>query len=70
MGDALNQLGFAEMARRIRTGSTTSEAVVQACIDRIDARENEIGAFTCYDAEAALQAAANACLSAGVTWLW
>ena len=30
---------------------------VQACIDRIEAREAEIGAFVCYDAEAALDAA-------------
>ena len=56
----LNNLGMAEMARRIHRGSTTSEAVVQACLSRIDARESELGAFTTYDAQAALAAACKA----------
>jgi len=54
---ALNELGLAELARLIRSGETTAEAVVGACIARIEARETEVGAFSCYDAEAALAAA-------------
>ena len=57
MTQAVNQLGMAEMARRIRDGSTTAEAIMQACLERIELREAEVGAFTCYDAEAALAAA-------------
>jgi len=54
---ALNQLGMAEMARRIGRGEVSAEAVMQSCLQRIGEREAEIGAFISIDAEAALQAA-------------
>lgn len=57
MSAALNQKGMAEMARLIRDGSVTAEAIMEACLERIELRESEVGAFTCYDAEAALMAA-------------
>ena len=60
MGEALNQLGMAEMARRIREGSASAESIMQACLDRIAEREGEVGAFTCYDPDAALAAAREA----------
>ena len=60
MGDSLNRLGMAEMVRRIRNGSTTSEAIVAACLERIEAREAEVGAFTRFNPEAALAAARDA----------
>lgn len=57
MSRPLNQLGMAEIARRIRAGNTTAEEIMQACIGRIEQREPDVGAFTHYDADAALQAA-------------
>ncbi len=57
MAQELNQMGFAQMARLIRDGRATAEAVMQACIERIELREHEVVAFTCYDADAALAAA-------------
>jgi len=57
MSQPLNQLGMAEMARRIRAGSTTAEAIMQACVERIEQRESDVGAFTHYDADVALHAA-------------
>ncbi len=53
----LNMLGLQEMAFRIRSGEITSEALVTACLDRIRAREPEIGAWTYLDADVALEAA-------------
>jgi amidase len=50
-------LGVAEAARRIREGTLTSEALVRACVERIAAREEEVGAWTWFDAERALAAA-------------
>ena len=43
MSQALNKLGFAQMARQIRAGGATAEAVMQACIERIRQREPEVG---------------------------
>jgi len=54
---ALNQLGMAEIARRISSGEVSAEAVMQSCLQRIDEREAEIGAFISIDAEASVQAA-------------
>jgi Asp-tRNA(Asn)/Glu-tRNA(Gln) amidotransferase A subunit family amidase len=45
------------MALRIRSGELTSEALVGACLDRIAAREAEVGAWTYLDAAAALSTA-------------
>jgi Asp-tRNA(Asn)/Glu-tRNA(Gln) amidotransferase A subunit family amidase len=53
----LNRMGFAQMAREIRDGRVTAEAIMQSCLERIEQRESEVGAFICYDAEAALAAA-------------
>lgn len=53
----LNQLGMAQMARSIREGHASAEAIMHACLERIAAREAEVGAFTHYDADAALAAA-------------
>ena len=60
MSDDLNRIGAAEIVRRIREGETTAERVMQACLARIDAREQEIGAFAFLDADAALEAARQA----------
>ncbi|MFT6372172.1 MAG: amidase [Gammaproteobacteria bacterium] len=57
MAQTLNELSFAQMAFQIRTGLVTSEAIMLACIDRIEQREAEVGAFVCYDANAALASA-------------
>jgi amidase len=54
---ALNQLGMAEMARRIASGEVSAEAIMQCCLQRIAEREAEVGAFISIDADAALQAA-------------
>jgi Asp-tRNA(Asn)/Glu-tRNA(Gln) amidotransferase A subunit family amidase len=53
----LNRMGFAQMAREIRDGRVTAEAIMQSCLERIEQRESEVGAFICYDADAALAAA-------------
>jgi Asp-tRNA(Asn)/Glu-tRNA(Gln) amidotransferase A subunit family amidase len=57
MDQKLNELSFAQMAFQIRTGLVTSEAIMLACIDRIEQREAEVGAFVCFDANAALASA-------------
>ena len=57
MTSPLNQLGMAQMARAIRAGQASAEAIMSACLDRIEVRESEVGAFVHYDADAALAAA-------------
>jgi amidase len=57
MPQAPNQIGFAQMARQIREGSVTAQAIMQSCLLRIEQREAEVGAFICYDADAALASA-------------
>jgi len=47
----------AEAARRIGTGESTSEALVAACLERIDAREETVRAWAHLDRAAALEAA-------------
>lgn len=49
--------GAAEAARRIRAGTLSAGALVEACLQRIFEREPEVRAWTCVDAEAALRAA-------------
>jgi amidase len=46
-----------EAAARIRAGTLTSEALVAACLARIEARESEVRAWEYLDADAALAAA-------------
>jgi Asp-tRNA(Asn)/Glu-tRNA(Gln) amidotransferase A subunit family amidase len=59
-GATSEALGAAEAARRIRAGTLTSEAIVRACLDRIAARERDVGAWTCIDPDRALAAARDA----------
>ncbi|MDE2583393.1 MAG: amidase [Rhodospirillales bacterium] len=47
-------------ARRIRQGSLTPQALMEACLDRIAAREPMVRAFTWFEPEAARRAAAAA----------
>ncbi len=54
MTQALNESSAAEIARRIRSGETTAEAVMAACLARIEEREGTIGAFTAIDPDMAL----------------
>ena len=49
-----NHLTASEAARRIAAGSLTSEQLVQACLDRIAAREGEVKAWVHCDPETAL----------------
>ena len=56
----LNELTAAEAARAIATGAITSEHLVQACLDRIAAREPAIHAWAFLDPDLAL-AQARAC---------
>lgn len=50
----LARLSVFDAARRIAEGSLTSEALVQACLDRIAERESQVGAWAHIDAERAL----------------
>lgn len=49
-----NRLSAADAARRIAAGSITSEQLVRACLDRIAARDPEIGAWAYCDPQAAI----------------
>jgi Asp-tRNA(Asn)/Glu-tRNA(Gln) amidotransferase A subunit family amidase len=53
----LNELTATEIAAAIGGGRTTSEAVVRACLDRIESREPEVRAWAHLDPKAALAAA-------------
>lgn len=52
--EALNELSAVEAARRIAAGEITSEALVRACLDRIEAREPTVKAWAHIDPEQAL----------------
>ena len=67
MAQTLNQLSFSQMALQIRTGQVSSEAIMLACIKRIEQREPVVGAFVHYDAQAALVLArkADQCAATG-----
>ena len=54
---ALNRLSATEIARLIRDGSTTPSAVMAAHLQRIAAREADVGAFIHLDADRAMQRA-------------
>ena len=54
---ALNELSATEAARRIAQGAITSEALVQACLDRIETREPTVQAWSAIDPKAALRQA-------------
>ncbi|HKJ63073.1 MAG TPA: amidase, partial [Hyphomicrobiales bacterium] len=50
----LETLTAIEILREIREGRASCEDVMQACLDRIEAREHEVGAFIYLDPEQAL----------------
>jgi len=56
MPDPLS-LSAHQAAREIAAGQLRAEALMTACLERIAAREPEIGAWQCLDPEAALEAA-------------
>jgi Asp-tRNA(Asn)/Glu-tRNA(Gln) amidotransferase A subunit family amidase len=68
----LFRLGLHEIARGIRAGELTSEALVQSCLQRTAAMEDRIGAWQWLDAERALEHArtADRALHAGHTPGW
>jgi Asp-tRNA(Asn)/Glu-tRNA(Gln) amidotransferase A subunit family amidase len=51
---ALNTLTASEIVRAVTSGEATCEAVVRACLERIDAREMDIHAWASVDPELAL----------------
>ncbi len=53
----LNSLGAAEAAQKIARRELRSEDLVRACLERIRARDAEVGAWESLDAEGALRAA-------------
>ena len=53
----LNQLGAADAAARIATGKLTSEALVRACLERIEEREGSVHAWAFLDPDLALSQA-------------
>ena len=54
---ALNQLTATEAGELIAKGEITSEELVRACIERIDARESDVGAWQAFDRDLALDKA-------------
>src|SRR5262245_7179026 len=58
MADAdLTTLGAVEAAAKIASGELTSEALVEACLARIDHLEPQVQAWACLDRERALEQA-------------
>jgi Asp-tRNA(Asn)/Glu-tRNA(Gln) amidotransferase A subunit family amidase len=49
-----NELGLAEAARAIREGSLTCVGLLEACLERIDARDKLIAAWECIDPDGAM----------------
>jgi len=54
MGDGFNTLSATEAARKIATKEITAEALVRACLDRVNEREQTIGAWEYIDPEAVM----------------
>jgi Asp-tRNA(Asn)/Glu-tRNA(Gln) amidotransferase A subunit family amidase len=52
--DNPSQLGALEAARLIKAGELTSEALVRSCLARIEARDNDVGAWTALDPDRAI----------------
>jgi Asp-tRNA(Asn)/Glu-tRNA(Gln) amidotransferase A subunit family amidase len=50
-------LSALDLVRRIEAGELTPRAVIDLCVDAIDAREKEVGAFVAVDLDAARRAA-------------
>ena len=57
MTATLNQATALELARRLEAGETSAERIVQACLERIAAREPTVRAWTHLDRDGALAAA-------------
>jgi Asp-tRNA(Asn)/Glu-tRNA(Gln) amidotransferase A subunit family amidase len=57
MSSAAHRLSAAEAARRIARGELTSAALVASCLERIEARENDVQAWAWLDADLALRQA-------------
>ncbi len=55
---APNELSASEAAKQIAAGKLTSTALVTACLDRIEARDDDVRAWETIDAERALATAA------------
>jgi Asp-tRNA(Asn)/Glu-tRNA(Gln) amidotransferase A subunit family amidase len=53
----LHELGVVQALRAIEDGSTSSEAIVRACLERIAQRDGVVRAFTALDEDAAIAAA-------------
>jgi len=49
-----NEMSLADAARALRDGSLTSVDLVTACLERIDSREDVVGAWECVDRDGAL----------------
>src|SRR3977135_834323 len=56
MNGPLNQLSARELASLLAQGKTSAEAIVRACIERIEIREQEVGAWMHFDAQQAIDA--------------
>lgn len=54
---ALNEMSALELAGLVAQKRTTTEAIMRACLERIAARESEVGAWAHLDADAAISAA-------------
>ncbi len=52
--DNPSQLGALEAARLIKAGELTSEALVRSCLARIEARDNDVGAWAALDPDRAI----------------
>ncbi len=50
MSADLALLSASELARRIRAGKATARAAVEACLERIDNRNDQLNAFVALDA--------------------
>jgi aspartyl-tRNA(Asn)/glutamyl-tRNA(Gln) amidotransferase subunit A len=56
----LQQLTIAEAGRQLRSGATTSRALTEACLARVQALEPKLNAFITLTADSAMEAAARA----------
>ena len=54
MSQPLNELSASDAARRLQRRELSAQALLRDCLARIEARESEVRAFVCLDAEAAL----------------
>jgi Asp-tRNA(Asn)/Glu-tRNA(Gln) amidotransferase A subunit family amidase len=57
MSPPLHELSAAEAARRIAAGEVTSEALVRACLERIEVREPNVAAWSWLDPGRAIEVA-------------